>query len=71
MPAGDVDAALRDFFAFKTGLHAANDALLALAPFEVGPEATAEQVNTYLDAIDFFARAAARGATIKSRDTRR
>jgi hypothetical protein len=63
------DAAVHDVFAYRVGVAAGQDALLAAQPLgEFKPGATAAEVQQFFDTLDFFARAAARGADIKSRD---
>ena len=60
--------ALRDVFAYRSAVHAGSDALLAAQPIEFKPDATAAEVRQFVEMLDLFSRAAARGAPITSRD---
>ena len=67
------DDALRSSDAYAVAVHFAADALLAAGPFELPPDLTREQLEQVREAqqlIDFFARAAARGASVKIRSGR-
>jgi hypothetical protein len=61
----DPSELLRDPLVYRTAVHAGTDALLAAQPLEFEPDAGPAEIKQFLEMLDQFSCAAARGAPIK------